>query len=237
MGQALAQWEERTRQLLGNLSAAILPTPDVEAAIRAAVRQHSASLPRLTSADFPGNGSSFDLAISSMTGWVQGFSRVEAIEYPQGQRQPIYLDAQSWRLYPSDSAPTFVRLLIDTPSSGTTARVYYSVPWPLPDTNAATDKLPDTDFEALCHLVGCISAQGLADRASGNTSPSIPAASAVVRESEGDRWAKRADELCEFYNDHFGGVGGIGAEAITDWDATATFIETGGRFLFRSVRR
>ena len=238
MGQVMARWEERLREVLGQQGEQILPPGDAQNAIKAAIRRHSRSIGRITHADFPGNGSSFDLSVSSMTGWTNGFSEVVAVEMPQGEREPVYLDEQEVSLYPSNSDPTAVRLAVSTPGTGQTARVYYTVPWPIPDTSAATDRLPDTDFDAVVHLAGSIAAQELASRAAGHQRPTIPSASAAGSETEEQRWSRRSQELLEVYLEHFGldEESMLPAEAIIDWDVRAQWIETGHHFLFRGRR-
>lgn len=234
----LTTWRERLYAVLGGISQTTLPPGDAESALRAAVRLHSRSVPRITYADFAGNGSAFDLAITSMTGWVAEFSFVPAVEYPQGEREPVYLDDQEVTLYPSDSAPTAVRLLLTTPATGKTARVYYTVPWPIPDNTAATDKIPDTDFEAVSNLAGHVAANQLASRAAGHQRPAIPAASLAGSESEEGRWARRAKELLELYQRHFGldEDAVMPADAIIDWDAVS-FLDPTHRFLTHGGRR
>src|SRR5438105_2844917 len=110
MGAALATWETRVRQLLGNTTtqaAAILPTPDLDGHVYAAVRQFSIDSPRETYSDFTGNGSGYQFAVPA--GWVNGFSRVTKVEYPQGSRPPLFLDMAEIQEYPQISAPTYIQ--------------------------------------------------------------------------------------------------------------------------------
>lgn len=236
MGRTLSDWELRTRELLGNPNTDALPTDDTEQAVRAAIRRFSGDRARVVFSDYPGNGSTFDLAIPAT--WVDGFSAVTDVEYPQGDRPKVLLDMAEIELYPLDSDPTAIRLNETTPQSGKTARVYFTVPWPMPDGTTAADKVADTDFEPVCNLAAFYAAVELAGRAAGHKQPTIPAADAVDFENETDRWLGVARERLKTYRDHVGTEEGgeAPADGITDWDAMASFADTGRRFLFRGRR-
>ncbi|HXF71142.1 MAG TPA: hypothetical protein VNO79_00845 [Actinomycetota bacterium] len=238
MGRAMAEWEARCRELLGNPAPSRISQQSLEEHVRAAVRRFSSDRPRIRTADYPGNGSTFELALPS--DWVTGFSQVQAVEYPQGEREPVFLDLQEVVLYPPGTTPTVIRLTETTPASGKTARVYYSVPWPIPDANPATDLIPATDFEAVASLAAAGGALELAGRTAGNKDPEMPGASAVDFRGESDRWRSLARDLLRAYAQHMGAAEGgasSAAEAITDWDARASWAETGRRFLLRWPRR
>jgi hypothetical protein len=240
MGRELSTWRDRTRDRLGNPSSQQISPGSLEDHVRAAIRTFSSDRPRVTFANFVGDGVTFDLAISSLTGWVHGFSGIEAIEHPQGEREPLFLDEQSWQLYPFDSAPTAVRLLATIPAVGTTARVYYSVPWPIPTSDPTVDKMADTDYEPLVALAASQAALELAGRAAGHQRPSLPSASLVGEQTEEARWLELSRALAKEYRTHVGaGAEGQEPPAMTvgDWDASSTWRETGKRFLIREPRR
>lgn len=235
MGQALSAWEARTRVILGSPSATDLPTADLEDHVRAAVRKFSADQPRTLFSDYAGDGSTYDLAIPAA--WVQRFSSVQAVEYPTGNRPETFLDLEEVTLYPRDSAPTHIRLNRTTPGSGKTARIYWSRPWPIPDATAATDLIPDEDFDPVCHYAAYLGALQLAAKAAGHKKPTLPGADAVDWDSEADRWRRLAKEKRRVYDEHVGTDSGPPpASAVTDWDARATWPATRGNFLFRGRR-
>src|SRR5438034_6969 len=120
MGQTLAAWETRVKAILGNPDVARLPVQDLDDAIKGALRRYGKDRPRALSADYAGNGSTFDLAVPAS--WINGFSGVMAVEYPQGQRPAVFLDLAEVGLYPDVLAPTFIRLNFTTPATGQTAR-------------------------------------------------------------------------------------------------------------------
>jgi len=239
MGRSLPTWRDRCRDRLGNPPDEVISPGSLEDFVRAAVRAFSGDRPRTTFANFAGDGAAFDLAIASLTGWVNVFSQVRAIEYPQGEREPVYLDEQSFILYPTDSAPTAVRLLVDTPATGKTARVYYTVPWPIPTSDPAIDKVADTDYEPVVALGASQAALELAGRAAGHQRPSLPSASLVGEQTEQSRWSELARMLAKEYRDHVGSgdAGEAPAMGVIDWDARSSWDETGHRFLFRDPRR
>lgn len=237
MGRALATWESRVRALLGNPgnNSSGITNADVDEFVFAAVRKFSGDYPRVLFSDFAGNGSTFDL--TKPAAWVDRFSSVRAVEYPQGERPAEHLDMAEVSLYPLDSAPTHIRLEDTTPQTGKTARVYFTVPWPLPTATAGDDKIADTDYEAVAELAAGLAALELAARAAGNKHPTIPSADSVDWQSEADRWRRIGQDYIAKYRDHVGGRGGEPpASAVFDWDAASTWRDTGRRFLFRGRR-
>jgi hypothetical protein len=234
MGRTITEWADRVSTLLGDPK----PTPAAESLedhVIAAVRKFSSDLPRITYVDYTGDGVTFDLALPA--GWVSGFSRAQAVEYPQGQRPETYLDLQEVALYPRDSAPTKIRLRDTTPAVGKTARVYYSLPWPVPTSDPAIDKISDLDFEPVCHLGAAYAALELSGDAAGHTRSSLPNADLVGEQTEHARWVTEYERHLKVYLGHVGTEeGGAPASGIIDWDATASFLETGRRFLFRGRR-
>jgi hypothetical protein len=234
-GQTLNAWETRIREILGNLDTTTLPTgPDVENAVKAAVRRFSEDRPRVVTADFVGNGSSFDF--NKPSSWVDGFSEPIAVEYPTGKRPAEFLDQAEVGLYPDISSPTSIRLNETTPANGLTARLYYSVPWPIPDTTTG-DQVPDGSFEPVCHLAASVVAEQMAARAAGHKRPNIPSADIAGVELEEDRWLKLAATARAYYEKHVGGTGGPApASLTTDWDIRASWIWTGRTFIFRGRR-
>ncbi|MEX0755698.1 MAG: hypothetical protein WD556_11375 [Actinomycetota bacterium] len=237
MGQSLTAWTTRVRKLLGNPSTNQIEDANLEECISAAVRRFSADRPRVGHADFVGDGIAYDLEIASITSWSFGYSTVEQIEYPLGQREPLYLDSQEWILYPTTSRPTHIRLLTTVPTSGQTTRVFHTVPWPVPDATPANDLIGDIDFEPVARLAAAAGARTMTGRASSNKHPSIPAAEAMDWENEHERWRKLAEDYERDYEEHVGAEDGPPpASGWLDWDARSSFIEQGRRFLLRGRR-
>jgi hypothetical protein len=235
MGSALTSWESRVRALLGNPTPQQLSPQDAQDHVRAAVRTFSSDRPRVTYVDYNGDGATFSLTIP--VSWVPGFSNLMAIEYPQGERDPVMLDLKEAAVYPSDSAPAFIRLAQTTPETGKVLRAFFTLPWPIPDATSSTDKIADVDFEAVCHLGAAYAARSLAGRASGARSPVIPAASQAGWEQERQRWSDEAGTHMQIYQDHVGGGSAGPADGVTDWDVQSAYPYQGGAFLTRNSRR
>jgi hypothetical protein len=234
MGNAVETWEERTRTILGSPSTDDLSSESLQDHVLAAVRRFSGELPRITYSDYVGDSVTFDLALP--TGWVNGFSRVQALEYPLGDRPATNLDLQEISYYPADSAPLKIRLRDTTPVTGKTARVYFSIPWPVPTSDPTVDKISDLDFIPVCHLAAAYGALELAGGAAGNTRNSLSGADLVGESTEQARWLEEHDRHMKIYLTHVGGSeDGAPADGIIDWDAAASYL-SGRRFLFRGRR-
>lgn len=236
MGHSQGSWRDQTRSFLGNVGQTVIVDSDIDTCVKAAVRRYSADAPQIVYQDYVGNGTTFDLALP--TGWVSSFSSVQAVEFPFGNRPATYLDLNEVSLYPPTSAPTVIRLNMTTPGNGQTARVSYTVPWPLPDPNASTDQIADTDFEAVCELACFYVCTELASRAASNVNQALPGASIAYTQSEEDRWLKIGDGHRKRYTDHLGGSDDeIGpASSVGDTHASSSFLWAGKSFLFHDRR-
>ncbi|MGQ0671235.1 MAG: hypothetical protein ACT4PO_16505, partial [Actinomycetota bacterium] len=227
------------RSLLGEPPKKLITDEAIEDNVAAAVRRFSGDSPRVTFTDFSGNGSAFDFALP--TGWIHGFSRVSAIEHPTGNRPETFLDLKEIITYPRDSAPTVIRLLETTPATGTNnVRVYWTLPWPIPTSDATVDKIADHDFEPVAHLGAYLCCLQLESQAAANTRLTVPTADFAGQGEESGRWKEAGDRHLKAYLDHIGGGldGAVGpADGLTDWDARSSWLETGRRFLFRLPRR
>lgn len=240
MGRTMSTWTAEMHRLLGRPGGNRLPEPDRIAAVQTAIRQFSHDRPREVHRDFVGDGVLYDLAIP-LTGtdpWVHEFSALRKVEYPLGDRPLTPLDMAEVTLYPDESRPTHIRLNSTTPASGQTARIHFTVPWPVPTNTAADDKIEDVDFDAVVHLAAYFGAQQLSADAVDNTHSSLPAADLVDTNEEYERWQRIARARRQVYSDHIGaGSGKAPASVIFDWDPSASWEGTGRRFLFHRGRR
>lgn len=233
MGRTLTQWRERQRALLGNPSISMISDADLDQFTYAAVRKFSIDRPRETFSDYTGNGTSYSFALPGS--WLSGSSILRGIEYPQGQRPPIFLDEAEIQLYPDTSAPTLIQLNFTTPSAGAILRVHFTLPWPVPDGTAGADLVADTDYEYVARLAASGSAVELAARAAANKKSSLPSADVAGIETEEDRWMRVSKRYLTDYQEHVGTEQGPApASGFVDWDARAM---SGGPFLLRRARR
>ena len=237
MGHTLTQWDAEVRTMLGNPpnSSAGIVDADIQTFITEALRRFSVDRPRVSFSDYAGDGTTFDLTLPA--GWVHGFSSVQTIEYPQGERQAVFLDDHEFVMYPGVTEPTAIRLLFTTPESGKTTRVAWTLPWPIPDSTAGTDLVTAVDFEAVCHLVSYTCCLHLSSRSAGNTNPTYPSADVSDWKGEEDRWMVAAREHLKVYRNHIGGGDDDApAMAVSDFDLGSTWLETGKQFLWRFRR-
>lgn len=89
-------------------------------------------------------------------GWVDGFSAILALEYPAGERVPVYLDKEDWAVV--QTATGFeLRLLVNTPQTGKTLNAVFTVPHA-----ADATTVPDVDFFGAADLAASLAARRLA---------------------------------------------------------------------------
>ena len=180
--------KSKTKDETGKLT----DTDDYDSAITEALNRYSGNRPRLVVADIAGSGGS-DYPVP--TGWVEGLSVVESIEYPAGQNPEIILDDDDWRLYRSP-AGLKIRLIEATPQAGETIRTLYTAG----HTEATVLAM---DLEAVANLAASICLRMLA-AAYGQSSDSTIMADSVNYRSKGDEFARRAKELEGLYRAHIG---------------------------------
>lgn len=105
----------------------------------------------------PQNVSSlYDLTSASVSyalpsNWVNDYSRVDRIEWPEGEQDPLYMDRRAWVLGEGVGSWWF---RYDTPGESDEARFHYILPHTLPNATstgtAAHLTAPDKHFEGLC---------------------------------------------------------------------------------------
>src|SRR3990172_1543291 len=105
-------------------AAKLSPAEIVKAIEEAIAGRYSKDRPQKPVFDLTGDGATYEWSLSGITAWQEGFSRVVEIEYPQGERSPIYLENGEWLLY---ATPTgrFLRFAFAL-STGKKARVRFT---------------------------------------------------------------------------------------------------------------
>ena len=104
--------------------------------VRLAVQQYSQDRPDLYIKDVSG-ADTYYYAMSNLTSWVEGFSSVQAIEYPaadlSADETPQYLDRDQWvDDYWQDVSGTqtrYVRFIDVQPATGDEFRATYTIPY------------------------------------------------------------------------------------------------------------
>lgn len=204
----------------------------LEEAIVNAVAKYGQDRPVRTVVDVTGQTSPYLPIVGSgalLTGWLDGFSSIEKIEYPAAavgaSYTPTYLTVgDDWEYYEAPSIK-YIRLKSVTPVAGDILRISYFI---RPVHTSASDTVPAADLDALCDLAAYFGCVALATKAAAASDPMIQADSVNHRDAQ-LKFKQQADVWLGIYNNKMGIVGGsegagsgsrAGASANTDWDQT-----------------
>lgn len=168
-----------------------------ERAILQALKDYAQVRPAVAAQDYPGDGVTFDLALP--TGWQDGLSTIQQIEYPAGRRHPSLLENDDWGFYVTPAGPK-IRLLSVTPQTGETLRITYTKPH-LAD--AVSSTVSGLDEEAVADLAASIGLTDLAAVYANTQSPTITADS-VNYADKSRTYLDLAKELKARYRKHLG---------------------------------
>jgi hypothetical protein len=127
----------------------------------------SADRPYETTATLTGNGVLYDL---TLTAWEDRWSRVIRVEFPSGERIPVYLEARRYMVLPGT---TTFRLLTDIPATGQSCVVTYGIRWPTPTDTSTVDKIPAGWFDAVASLAASEIVRAIAIDAARKQSSSV----------------------------------------------------------------
>jgi hypothetical protein len=165
---------------------------DYTNAIDAALTLYSKHLPKKVVDDLDGDGS-HDLDLPS--DWVDEFSVISRVEYPIGNVPATLINKSDWLIYQTPTAKV-LRLLNDTPETGESVRVGYTV------LRAEAD-VRTSDIDAVASLAAANCLDVLANIFTQTTDASMSADS-VDYHSKGDEFGRRAKALRQRYYDHMG---------------------------------
>jgi len=135
-----------------------ISTVDIADSIELAARHHSNYKPLEKVADIAGSGE-YDLTLPDS--WEKGFSVILEVEYPQGNRDPTYIEAKDMFLYQGISGNPVLRLCNATPASGEIVRLTFTHTHSV---TASSATIEDPDFWAAANLAASMSARVLAAR-------------------------------------------------------------------------
>jgi hypothetical protein len=167
--------------------------------IQEAVKIYSRHRPREVVKDITGDGT-YNYSISTnLTSWVEDFSIIKSIEYPAGQRNPVYLDEDDYAILRTESG-LFIRFFVDTPSASDTIRVTYTALHILSDSQ---NTIPQIDEDAVCNLAASLCSGALASYYAQTSDPTIGADSVNYR-TKSQEYSARAKEQKKIYMDHLG---------------------------------
>lgn len=183
-----------------------LPVGSLEERLAEAVRHYSRYSPRLRVRDYVADGSTFDFGLPA--DWAPDFSRIRQVEYPLGEQQPQLLKTDDYLLY--FGVGGHVLRLFDTPASGKTVRVIYTIPHSL---NLQEDTIPSSHRRPVVCLAAALVAHNLAAKYAGFTDPSL-AADVINYRTKQREYTDIARQLEACFYTFFGVAAGRGADSL-----------------------
>jgi len=167
--------------------------------LQEAVKIYSRHRPRKVIEDITGDGN-YDYSISqNLSEWIDGFSIIEAIEYPADSRTPNILTEEDYIVYEKEDGK-YLRFLNYTPSSDEKIRVTYTT---LHQVTVSSNTIPEVDQDALCNLAASLCSGALASIYASTSDPTI-GADAVNYRSKSQEYQARAEKQKENYLNHLG---------------------------------
>jgi hypothetical protein len=219
MPETLASITTKTATVIQDVSSFLSSAADgeIEQAIREALERYSNDAPREIVADIAGDGSTYDLTLPAT--YIDGASRIVSVEYPAGERTPLYVDANEWTIYRTSST-TKLRLVSSTPGTGQTVRVVFTAMHTLKDLDSATaTTIPARHTYAVVNLAAAHCLFMLANRFLHEQESTLNADS-VNRSSKSDEARRIGGALIRRYQEAIGAQSGERpALAVRDWDA------------------
>lgn len=222
----LAEYHEKILRILHD-DAEILKSQDIFTSIDEALSLYSKDRACRKVADIDGDGG-YTYALPS--DWVKEFSHLESVEYPAGERVPVYLEPEEWMIY-DDGSSQKLRLMEHTPQTGQKIRVAYTTLY----TEETVDQIPVGDREAFCALAASL-CLGALSRHYAQTSGTTLDADTIDYQNKSREYATRARELKESYEKHlFRSRENIRPASCTgDWDSQTSW---GGDFLLHPKKK
>jgi len=141
-------------------SAGHLSIPAIVGCVQKALKgRYTQARPLAKIKDFAGDGIVFEYEINTTNfpDWVDDASFFRSLEYPAGEKVPVYLDGDEWGVVRISSTSKKLRLFTTVPATGKTLRIEYSSPH-----KEDGSTVPDVDFEAVCDLAAAYACTALA---------------------------------------------------------------------------
>lgn len=202
-----------TKTLLQD-SAEVLSSVQIKEFIVKALSFHSKNVPRYVVAEITGDGG-YEYSLPAT--FYNGFSMIKTIEFPSGERVPVYLKDTDWIVYENVSGKE-IRFLYDSPSASQTFLLTFSVPF----LESTINEIPDNDATPFCYLAASLCSKALSMYYSQTSNPTINVDS-INRKSKGKEYETRADMLYEQYATFFGITKkGSGGSVFLNWDTNTS---------------
>lgn len=204
--------------------------------IKAALERYSHDAPDEVTTDVTGDAGKYYPIATSLTSFIEGFSRIISIEYPAptiaSEEAPTYLDPEDWDDDYWYDGDRYLWLPTLAPPATEKMRIRFTAPYTF---SAGTVDIPTADFYNICLLASGLCAQAIADKYS-RTSDSTISVDSVAHLSRAQEWSRRARELIGMYKENMG-LGAADASAthaagdFVDWDTSPSW-PSGRRYLF-----
>ena len=241
MGQSRQQWEDRTREALGD--AGILQSVgeiNVEAGLHSAFAKFGRDYPREIEDLFNGDATAFQFTLTAwQAGHAQPLSRLLSVEYPYDSAGAADREEQTIDTHEAVVlvGTVILRFMTITPEVGVNnIRVRYTVPaWPFPDDVTGTssaDVSPDNFFVPVAHLAAYYVALGKATEMARRQSNAIRT---QLFDQESDRMFAAARALKDVYKEHVLGVSPT--EVVSIGYAVEDFDQPWGANIWHGGRR
>ncbi len=198
----------------------VLLDPDYDALIRDAVSRYSRAKPRLVVADLIGPGG-FDYPLPD--DWSDEWSELRSVEYPVGEREPVYVDRLDRVLYRSPDGMV-LRFKAVTPRAGELIRLTFTG---LHSIAEGFTTIPPGDHDVVTLLASALGCEQLASHYTnaGDTSLQLDT---VDHRSKGSEYAHRAKRFRDLAREQLpalpeeGQVSAAGGE--TSWGDFASLL-------------
>jgi hypothetical protein len=221
MSKVLSDYQAKLDQVLQDLDEELDAdfAGSRDAFLQEAINTHAQNRPRTQVISVAGTGAFlYDLPAD----WEEGFSTVEAIEYPPGEQVPVFMDQTRFMLYQGVSGVQ-LRLLDTVPGVTETFLLTYTTRHTVAtgaEVPPVATTIPDSDFDAVCNLAGalCCFAMGrkFTEMAGG--------ASMAVRDQTWRsvlRYSEKGKELKALYDSHIGAhQNAVAASTVKSWPLT-----------------
>lgn len=195
IGEIRAKVAPRIKDIDGRLTITPDLTCDVDRAIISALAQYQQVRPRERTVKITGTGA-FDYAVSLLTGFIDGFSRVLAVVYPYLTTDQILaaLEDDEFGLVRLDTG-LVLRFTTARPASTEFFLAQFTTPHTL---DASSSSVPASDDEALSDLSAAVCCDQLAALYAKDVDSSITADS-VDRRTKSDNYRSMAASLRKSY--------------------------------------
>lgn len=213
MSDATTIKAEQFERMVGRLlrdDASVLSEEEINNYILLALNFHNKIKPKNLVIDITGDGE-YDYSLPDT--YIDEFSTILSVEFPAGDRYPVYLEPSDWIIYRTTSVVK-LRFLNRTPSATETIRLNITTPY----TKDNIIDIPANDQEPFCYLAAALAAKSLSLYYAQSSDDTIEVSTVDYGELS-DKYAVRARELKSVYDKFFGVKDGVvAAMGFLDWD-------------------